>query len=1480
MKASIRQIMKKFIVEYSKNNHWRSVAVCMAAVVAVLTVSALILPAITMGRDAHCGMEEHKHTAECCEKQLVCEKEENKEGKTVKKILSCPLKLHQHEGSCYNSDGKIICGYADYAVHQHSENCYDEAGTLVCTLPEVKEHIHDASCYTEEKRLICTTVETAGHTHTEDCYTMVETGNINCIAPEEEGHIHTEECYEKVRTLTCGQEEVPAHVHTDGCYEIVNYCVCGKPEIILHKHDEVHCYSTDDNGNRYLSCDMLETLSHEHDENCFQEVQAESETHVHTEECYKETLICEKTEHTHEPACYPEEVQNEVKAENVETEANGMSFGAMNGLNSTASTNLADFLTGVILKDSQGNVVESGGTLNVGATYTVSFSFAEQPEVRQISGNTVTYEIPPNLKCRDFSPRENEISVNGVGHTYIYEVKDNQLTVIFKDNVYNEVQDLTLSIALEAEVTSTGSSDRIDININDGTMIEFDINNDPKPTLEKKAKGYDAAARKAKYEVVITASEGTITNLTLADCLDADGVLQYSEDSLNLVVTRIDKNGVSSIVQNINPAVTSNTLNMSLPDLNDGEMYSITYEAELKEGSLGNNGKIDTKENNQVILRGTGAKDFSLDDNATVAIKSNMVAKTGGMSTTDGQNKLKWTIRVGDGYENAAGAQIRDTLGEGQTIYEDTGIRVNVIDAVTKANLGQIVINWDDVTVSDDKRSIEYSLPTEAEIEAAGIELPEHFYFETYYYANYTMPEGQISGTFENTVTTIIRGKEYGTTGTATGKVPLGTIEKTIEAKDGYLYYKIEYRNIPYQDGGTPLRVIDYLRFKNAGGQGVHYYVENIPQNLVVELDGEALPKDSGTNYYSLRTCENHDRTELNRFYITFNSQPGAYYDESKINVKEDSSSTLVITYQIPVTALVYTDDVYRGAITDEVRLKDEEGNQKAIKNLFEEGKSLNNDAYANHSDSIYVHDDIDYTDENVQKPIVKSHQINPDGTITYRVVFENWVGSEIYVPLIKKPETLTFKDEFNENMEYVPDSFFVEVYKAQVHTLNAAYKYTGDNPTPNSPNVIEASVNDFGERSEIGEWKSDSYTTLLKGMNRRLYSDYLGSSRSYTLEFVYTLKVKDDVLGNATASTITLDNHAAIEADEKTYDTTHSFDYKTGLMDKTAVINEEGSSKVSFTIKLNPNCQKLIPPESIEETLTLEDTMSENLSMRVSTIKVMAMDKDGVSEEITTDTGIVLNGKVLTLSNLPDEKHIVITYDADITSTGENIPVSNSAKIISVAGIETTYENEFDVHNISSEAAGHRGKVTLMKKDAETNVPLDGAKFALYIVPKNNESDPRIDGSFIENPGVADIIHTKDGLNAYFIGFYVTGESGTGRVEIENQYLLKGYSYILVETKAPNGYMQPEEAEARTEFAYYDAAETPDTTDDILDVIFDGAITIGNNAYNVELPETGGTGIIPYTMAGITLIVAAALLYINEYKRTRTNKKQKGSKR
>jgi choice-of-anchor A domain-containing protein len=75
---------------------------------------------------------------------------------SLEKTLDCHVEVHQHTADCYDADGNLICGYADYVAHVHDpELCYDDNGELVCTLPEIIPHEHDDSCYIERLELIC-----------------------------------------------------------------------------------------------------------------------------------------------------------------------------------------------------------------------------------------------------------------------------------------------------------------------------------------------------------------------------------------------------------------------------------------------------------------------------------------------------------------------------------------------------------------------------------------------------------------------------------------------------------------------------------------------------------------------------------------------------------------------------------------------------------------------------------------------------------------------------------------------------------------------------------------------------------------------------------------------------------------------------------------------------------------------------------------------------------------------------------------------------------------------------------------------------------------------------------------------------------------------------------------------------------------------------------------------------------------------------
>lgn len=361
MKKDALQGAEKYTKAHQRKKRWYRVVTGLACLVVFCTVYALILPAITMEKGA-CEIPEHTHSEACYTQVTSATRTE-----PVCTIES--LNLHQHDDTCYDSEGNLTCGYADFVVHQHDSACYDENGNLWCPLPEIETHEHTGSCYAvpetdapevhthtddcytvERGELICTESTEPAHVHTDDCYT--ETSSLVC----EEDHEHTESCYETTRELTCGDTEKPVHQHTDQCYEQIKTLICELPtepaeeaepaepeliceekEIILHTHEPYEspedpgCY--DDDGN--LICGKIQVLEHQHTDACFETVEEpvdtealtrtlpEDEKHTHTALCYGTwELTCDMEEHTHTEACIAAEEtdKTEVAEETTEPE--------------------------------------------------------------------------------------------------------------------------------------------------------------------------------------------------------------------------------------------------------------------------------------------------------------------------------------------------------------------------------------------------------------------------------------------------------------------------------------------------------------------------------------------------------------------------------------------------------------------------------------------------------------------------------------------------------------------------------------------------------------------------------------------------------------------------------------------------------------------------------------------------------------------------------------------------------------------------------------------------------------------------------------------------------------------------------------------------------------------------------------------------------------------------------------------------------
>lgn len=200
----------KRVTEYTKRHHRRkrqqTIMASLAAVAVICVAGVLMRPAVA--QENQCDIPEHTHS-EACYTQLTTI------DKTVPVCTAESLNLHQHTDDCCDSEGNLVCGYADFVIHQHDAACYDENGNLWCQLPEIAAHTHDDSCWFVPEAA-------PAHVHTDACYSW-EQGELLCGEEEREGHTHSVEagCFDENGELVCTMEEDSGHHHTDACYEKV-----------------------------------------------------------------------------------------------------------------------------------------------------------------------------------------------------------------------------------------------------------------------------------------------------------------------------------------------------------------------------------------------------------------------------------------------------------------------------------------------------------------------------------------------------------------------------------------------------------------------------------------------------------------------------------------------------------------------------------------------------------------------------------------------------------------------------------------------------------------------------------------------------------------------------------------------------------------------------------------------------------------------------------------------------------------------------------------------------------------------------------------------------------------------------------------------------------------------------------------------------------------------------------------------------------
>ena len=343
----------------------------------------------------------------------------------------------------------------------------------------------------------------------------------------------------------------------------------------------------------------------------------------------------------------------------------------------------------------------------------------------------------------------------------------------------------------------------------------------------------------------------------------------------------------------------------------------------------------------------------------------------------------------------------------------------------------------------------------------------------------------------------------------------------------------------------------------------------------------------------------------------------------------------------------------------------------------------------------------------------------------------------------------------------------------------------------------------------------------------------------------------------------------SASQTQEITYNNLHDAVQKSGVQ----VDESDAQNTIEYSVIVNPDGKVILNNPNIKLTLIDELTYGYNpwhdkqvTSLVPSSVAVYAYDATASNkrgqplsvseysylyETIGYDSnqqGSRTNRLTFTLPNATPLV-VVYRYNTSVT-TGNSIELSNTATLKAEDTKITSVTDKTTVKISSSSFNANVKGILAYKVDKDNNaVYLPGAEFSLYAW-QSNDTWTLVSGDIITNAN-GELVDSQ-GRNLSLI---MTDKNKN--VQVHNQ------AFKLVETQAPSGYIfDPNNA-----YYFY----IPDTDEKLYpknlptDLSAYHIVTAGGYLYLTnektqvyELPSTGGTGTLPYTAVGGTMMLSA----------------------
>ncbi len=1475
---------KKFRMD---NKKLATAFLVIAFLIAMIVFWCLKLVGITVTGEAFCGVSEHSHISECYDSEVICgfdeisqstlpqpevttkEEKSDDESELYEDIEEITEETDETQESTEETQSETEEETTTQEIHIHTEDCYEKI--LVCT---ASEHTHTAECFPDKnadletvrdwldtidsveitnnvsENLVAIAMTQIGYQESHNNFEYDEDGNKNGYTRYGEWYgnpygkwntmfvsfcLHYSNINNDAELKSAGAESMKLAWQNRHTYASADEYAAKKGDIV---------FIDSDNDNKP---DTVGIILYASDES-LQVIMGDSDNKVETKNIAVSDNIVgyglTNELHFAKDMEYEETTESEVSVEE-ETKPelpDLMATETPELIDDTDhevhyETDLTRFVTDVDIRTQDNVEITNNSTVYIGQTYIITMEFKEDNEGYewwQFGHNDehyLTYDIPSNFHCEPFTEwhsitaKTENGTIEDVGKYFINE--EGHLLVTFYDDedgvcFGHRYSNVDFVIEFNATVGNTQSGSSNEVVFTDEIKVVLNVDGGAGMTVEKTHGSYDASNHTMDYTIKVKATHGVVKDLVIDDQIwEKHYILRDT-----IVVTDLDGNVIDP-----QPTVSDHPKQdqgaeegcriSGFPDFAAGDGFLITYKTKLFDDQLDNDsvGLWNGLDSNAKDSNGKPIYVWAKDD---AYVELEKMSKEGKQTTLKDENGnavpvIEWEVAIKKNNSNLQGTVVIDTLGEGLQYYTGKDILIKHYDENGKA-LTDTYLSWNDVTINGNSMSFP---------------LPEGYMFDIFYYTIYEIPEDGQAKNYTNSVSAEINGKQETTAGEADVVAFVPRVGKSARGNDGeYVYFAIE-ADVPavIKDWGN-FFLTDMSAFWGYSNSVGYLYVDNVPEDLVVCAETKSGELIVFTPYVAGGPTENTyilvapaEGDMHHSFKIYFNTSD-ANNASSKWILNEDA--TLMITYKLPFDTKTGTE--WSGELSGD----------KTVGDVLLEGFTLANEVYLNYTDVITSTGSTSYK---YSPKITKNSAVNDDGTIDYTVVFYNTIPGATGTGYIdKNTVSAYFTDTFNEKLEYVGGSMQVTCYDPWRDWLWLnKYTYNGSI----EGNSIELSMDQFTysetnpEATTVGWGGLGNFADLETYI--KLMSEWGSGGGRFV--FTYTLKLKDEYLYSTEDNKYVLDNTAGVKwgTDGSSGPVTVTVEYKTGLMDKHVV---QKDNKLDFDIHINRNALDILPGS---ETLTIEDTMTENLSVYWDTIKLLYEDENGKwidfdspeSQKKYTVTYDQHSNRLTFV--LPDSLHIRIDYTTLITQSGL-VSVNNAVKIDAKAQVTDIIDAVFKVEQHSGGASGSMNSVTLIKQDGITDVALPDVTFLLY--------GPVGDPDAVKPAGAQSTIVTDSNKTLRYIGSYTTGADGT--VKIATQYLTNGGPYALVEVAPPTGYNKLEKP---VYFYYYNV--DPNGVIQTVTTL----IAVENYTYGYVLPETGGTGTLPLAIVGFALM-AFPILY------------------